>query len=247
MAISGDLKRVFEVGPVFRAENSNTRRHLCEFVGLDIEMVIDAHYEETLAVVHDMFKHIFTGLETRWARELKIVREQYPSEPVTFTDEPCIVHWNDGMEMLKEKGIDVGDGMQVRRGRLKRARAKRAYRACLFPLQSARAYAPPTWSRVWISPTRARASKSPHQSTPINRAKRSEAKRVYLSLASSTGTHSLNLYSLAYTSGSKRLGPLCSNKHAIKTRRTRCHFSHRLICSGPEVCVCGALRATTVR
>jgi aspartyl-tRNA synthetase len=30
MAISADLGRVFEVGAVFRAENSNTRRHLCK-------------------------------------------------------------------------------------------------------------------------------------------------------------------------------------------------------------------------
>jgi lysyl-tRNA synthetase class II len=36
MAIAGDLDRVFEIGPVFRAENSNTRRHLCEFTGLDL-------------------------------------------------------------------------------------------------------------------------------------------------------------------------------------------------------------------
>ena len=34
MAIAADLGRVFEIGPVFRAENSNTRRHLCEWVNL---------------------------------------------------------------------------------------------------------------------------------------------------------------------------------------------------------------------
>ncbi len=48
MAISSDLDRVFEIGPVFRAEKSMTRRHLCEFTGLDIEMAIDTHYDETL-------------------------------------------------------------------------------------------------------------------------------------------------------------------------------------------------------
>merc|ERR1719223_2154014 len=47
MAISSDILRVFEIGPVFRAENSNTRRHLCEFTGLDLEMAINEHYMET--------------------------------------------------------------------------------------------------------------------------------------------------------------------------------------------------------
>ena len=46
MAICGDMRRVFEVGPVFRAEDSFTHRHLCEFVGLDVEMEIRMHYSE---------------------------------------------------------------------------------------------------------------------------------------------------------------------------------------------------------
>eukprot|EP00804_Cyclotella_cryptica_P008924 CCRYP_012035-RA/>CCRYP_012035-RA protein AED:0.02 eAED:0.02 QI:631/1/1/1/1/1/2/158/487 len=111
MAISADLDRVFEIGPVFRAENSHTRRHLCEFTGLDLEMAINEHYMETLEVVHKMFKHIFEGLETRWARELSVIRTQYESEPVTFTDEPCVIHWPEAMDMLREKGFDMGDGL----------------------------------------------------------------------------------------------------------------------------------------
>lgn len=31
---------------VFRAEDSNTHRHLTEFVGLDLEMAFDTHYHE---------------------------------------------------------------------------------------------------------------------------------------------------------------------------------------------------------
>ena len=45
-AACSDLERVFEIGPVFRAENSNTHRHLCEFHGLDLEMAINEHYFE---------------------------------------------------------------------------------------------------------------------------------------------------------------------------------------------------------
>ena len=111
MAISADMERVFEIGPVFRAENSNTRRHLCEFTGLDLEMTINDHYMETLEVVHKCFVHIFTGLETRHAKELDIIREQYDSEPLKFTEEPCVLHWSEAQDILKEKGFDMGDGM----------------------------------------------------------------------------------------------------------------------------------------
>lgn len=112
MAISSDLERVFEIGPVFRAEKSHTRRHLCEFTGLDLEMSIHDHYMETLEVIHVMFKHIFNGLETKWAKELAVIREQYESSPVTFTEDPCVLHWPEAMEILKEKGFDIGDGME---------------------------------------------------------------------------------------------------------------------------------------
>eukprot|EP00560_Eucampia_antarctica_P006755 CAMPEP_0197825534 /NCGR_PEP_ID=MMETSP1437-20131217/2588_1 /TAXON_ID=49252 ORGANISM="Eucampia antarctica, Strain CCMP1452" /NCGR_SAMPLE_ID=MMETSP1437 /ASSEMBLY_ACC=CAM_ASM_001096 /LENGTH=595 /DNA_ID=CAMNT_0043425557 /DNA_START=269 /DNA_END=2059 /DNA_ORIENTATION=+ len=111
MAISSDLDRVFEIGPVFRAENSNTRRHLCEFTGLDLEMAISDHYMETLEVIHNMFKHIFTGLEDRFAKELATIREQYLSEPLAFTRQPCVLHWPEAQQILTEKGFDMGDGL----------------------------------------------------------------------------------------------------------------------------------------
>jgi len=107
MAISADLGRVFEIGPVFRAEKSNTRRHLCEFTGLDLEMAINDHYNEVLQVMHKLFRKIFTGLEERYAAELKVIRTQYASEPVAFTEEPCIIHWGEAMEMLQAAGVEA--------------------------------------------------------------------------------------------------------------------------------------------
>lgn len=111
MAISSDLERVFEIGPVFRAEKSMTRRHLCEFTGLDFEMAITEHYSEAIDIIHHTFKYIFNGLETRYAKELSIVREQYPSEPVAFTDTPLTLHWPEAMAILKEDGFPVEDDM----------------------------------------------------------------------------------------------------------------------------------------
>lgn len=62
MALMGDLDRVFEIGPVFRAEQSNTNRHLTEFTGLDMEMTIKEHYFEVLDTLSDLLVYIFNGL-----------------------------------------------------------------------------------------------------------------------------------------------------------------------------------------
>lgn len=75
MVLCGDFDRVFEIGPVFRAENSNTNRHLCEFTGLDIEMTIKEHYFEVLDVLGDMFYYIFTNFQKRFKKELDIIKQ----------------------------------------------------------------------------------------------------------------------------------------------------------------------------
>lgn len=73
MALCGDLQRVFEIGPVFRAENSNTNRHLCEFTGLDLEMEFKNHYFEVLDLIGELMVYLFKNLKERYARELSVV------------------------------------------------------------------------------------------------------------------------------------------------------------------------------
>ena len=59
MAIAADFGKVFTVGGVFRAEDSNTHRHLAEFVGLDMEMAFQHHYHEVVDTIGNMFTQIF--------------------------------------------------------------------------------------------------------------------------------------------------------------------------------------------
>jgi len=75
MALCGDLDRVFEIGPVFRSEKSFTNRHLCEFTGLDMEMTIKEHYYEVLDTLGDLMVHLFNGIETRYKKEIDVIRE----------------------------------------------------------------------------------------------------------------------------------------------------------------------------
>ena len=104
-ACSG-FERVFETGPVFRAENSNTRRHLCEFNGMDMEMVIKEHYDEVLDVFSDLFIYIFEGLNERCKNELERVREQHPFEDLKFLKPTLKLSYAEGCALLREAGID---------------------------------------------------------------------------------------------------------------------------------------------
>jgi aspartyl-tRNA synthetase len=94
--------RVFEIGPVFRAENSNTHRHLCEFTGLDLEMVFHEHYYEVMDMIGRMFNFIFDGLNERFQAELEAVQSQYPFEPLRYCDPPLRLTFQEGLQILAE-------------------------------------------------------------------------------------------------------------------------------------------------
>lgn len=65
MAIAADMDKVFTVGAVFRAEDSNTHRHLTEFVGLDLEMAFKYHYHEVMLTIGNVLTELFKGLRDR--------------------------------------------------------------------------------------------------------------------------------------------------------------------------------------
>ena len=106
MCIMGDFKRVFEIGPVFRAENSFTPRHLCEFTGLDFEMEIQESYLEVLEVIGNLFNHIFKNLKEHYTKELSCINEVYPFEDFKYLEKPLILTFEEGCKLLKEHGIE---------------------------------------------------------------------------------------------------------------------------------------------
>jgi len=109
MAIAADFKRVFHTGPVFRAEDSNTHRHLCEFVGLDLEMQIKSHYHEALEVIGNLFIHIFKGLRDEFKAEIDTVANQYPADEFKFLEPSLILQFPEAVKMLRDVGVEMGD------------------------------------------------------------------------------------------------------------------------------------------
>ncbi|KAK1219266.1 aspartate--tRNA ligase dps1 [Marasmius sp. AFHP31] len=110
MCISGDLGRVYEVGPVFRAENSNTHRHMTEFTGLDLEMTLDDHYHEALRMIDATLKHIFKTVYERCRKEIDIIKQAYPHEDLVWKEETVVLPFAEGIKLLKESGWTDDDG-----------------------------------------------------------------------------------------------------------------------------------------
>ncbi|KAI9277241.1 hypothetical protein BDA99DRAFT_495229 [Phascolomyces articulosus] len=109
MCIAADFDRVFEIAPVFRAEDSNTHRHMTEFVGLDMEMAFKEHYHEVVDVLDEMFVYIFSNLQKRYRTEIEAVKKQYPHEDFEFLPKTLRLKYAEGIQMLRDAGVELGD------------------------------------------------------------------------------------------------------------------------------------------
>ncbi|XP_010436322.1 PREDICTED: aspartate--tRNA ligase 1, cytoplasmic-like [Camelina sativa] len=107
MAICADFPRVFVIGPVFRAEDSFSHRHLCEFTGVDVEMGIQRDYTELMDQVDHLFLPTFTKINEMFSKELETVRKQYPFEPLKFHEKTLRLTFEEGIQILKEAGVEI--------------------------------------------------------------------------------------------------------------------------------------------
>ncbi|KXN89975.1 Aspartate--tRNA ligase, cytoplasmic [Leucoagaricus sp. SymC.cos] len=136
MAIAADFERVYEIGPVFRAEDSNTHRHMTEFIGLDLEMAIEEHYHEVLELLDGLFLHIFRGLRDRYKREIEVVRQQFPADEFKWREGPegtLRFTFKEAVDLLVEDGVsrgeldDIDTTNERRLGRIVRAKYETDY------------------------------------------------------------------------------------------------------------------------
>ena len=104
MAIASDFERVYEIGAVFRAENSNTHRHLTEYTGLDLEMSIEEHYHEMMDIIDNVLKKIFHGIYTKYRTEVELIKQQFPSEDLVWLEETPRIPFVDAVKLLNDSG-----------------------------------------------------------------------------------------------------------------------------------------------
>ena len=111
MLIAADFEKVYEIGPVFRAENSNTARHLTEFTGLDLEMEFEDHYHEVVSLLENLMLFIFNGLRERYKRETDLVRSIYHVDEFKLPEAGKVprLQFKEGIKMLRDAGEEIGD------------------------------------------------------------------------------------------------------------------------------------------
>ncbi|KXH34905.1 asparaginyl-tRNA synthetase [Colletotrichum simmondsii] len=85
-ALAQSLGHVWTLSPTFRAERSDTSRHMSEFYMLEAEMSFVDELDEVTNLVEDMLRSLVTGLyQTRAAQELR--QRQAPGEKRTAEDD----------------------------------------------------------------------------------------------------------------------------------------------------------------
>ena len=108
--MSTGLDRVFELGPAFRAEQSNTNRHVTEFISFDGEMSWIENEEEVMRMIETIIDYVLTGLKERGKKQLEILGKEInvPARPYPIlTYSECLKIVQDGGLPLKE-GDDLG-------------------------------------------------------------------------------------------------------------------------------------------
>ncbi len=102
------LGKVYTFGPTFRAENSNTTRHLSEFWMIEPEMAF-ADLSDDMHIAEDFFRFLCRRVLEKGEKELSFLERQYKNislEELSRLAETSFVHisYSDAVKELKSAG-----------------------------------------------------------------------------------------------------------------------------------------------
>lgn len=97
-ALVGVFQRVFEIGPVFRAEHHDTSRHLNEYISMDLEMGFINGFEDIMNMETGALKYIMNLLKTEYAEEVELLKADIPE----ITEIPTI-KFMDAKQLIIDK------------------------------------------------------------------------------------------------------------------------------------------------
>ncbi|MBE5770795.1 MAG: aspartate--tRNA(Asn) ligase [Clostridiales bacterium] len=71
MAMAAGFDRIFEVGPVFRAEKSFTNKHATEFTGFDLEMSYITSFKDVMAFEAELLQAALKAVQEKYGDQIK--------------------------------------------------------------------------------------------------------------------------------------------------------------------------------
>jgi nondiscriminating aspartyl-tRNA synthetase len=99
----GVFERVFEVGPVFRAEPHETTRHLNEYVSLDAEFGFIEDHFTVMALLRDTLAGIFARMAAERGADLTALSARLPDVPAVIPH----IHFSEAQDLiLRLHGVD---------------------------------------------------------------------------------------------------------------------------------------------
>lgn len=102
------LGKVFDFGPVFRAEKSKTRRHLTEFWMLDVETAF-AEHDDNIKIQEELLTHVVKSVLTKNLKDLAVLERDI--EPLKKIEGPFIRKTHaEVVKELQEMGSDIKAG-----------------------------------------------------------------------------------------------------------------------------------------
>ena len=91
----GVFERVYEVGPVFRAEPHDTVRHLAEYVSLDVELGFIEDHHEVIACLRDVVAGMVAAIRSRAGGAAERLGIEVPDVPAEFP----VLHFREALEI----------------------------------------------------------------------------------------------------------------------------------------------------
>lgn len=94
----GVYERVFETGPVFRAEKHHTKRHLNEYTSMDFEMGFISSFEDIIEMETGFLIYTMELLKEEYKKDLELLQVKIPK-----ADRIPIIKFQDAKELISKK------------------------------------------------------------------------------------------------------------------------------------------------
>ncbi|ADG13633.1 aspartate--tRNA(Asn) ligase [Methanocaldococcus infernus] len=110
MLMASGLDRVFEIAPIFRAEEHNTRRHLNEATSIDIEMAF-ADDKDAIKMLEKVVYNACVSVYENREKELNLLNHKLEVPPKSFDK----ITYDEAIEIAKRRGVEIEWGEDLSR------------------------------------------------------------------------------------------------------------------------------------